>query len=154
MIKRKTITFRLYFLLYLLINMIYIGLELYKFKLRASFETNLQGDEYFHTLLGLGKVSIGLEYILTIFSIVFLVMALIYSKHETYNISLRKYILINIIFLIAFKGLGFILSKSLLITSGNLTQQNILMGYITLVALILYLFRTISRKRSEYRNII
>ena len=146
MVKNNKWLFTLYLIIYILTNIIYIGLELYKFKLRTLFDVNLQGNIYFNKVIELSKVSTGLEYLIAIISIIFLMITLIDCRYEMNDISLKSYIMINVGVWIGCKGMAVIFANLLTITMGNLTQQNILVIYITVIALIVYIFKILNKK--------
>lgn len=140
--KKNNVILRIYAIIYLTINICYVVLELYKFQLRNLFEA--YGEiQYINKVFSLAKVSLIMEYVIIIINIFFLAFVLYHDRKISNKLYLNRYIGINLVILLSIKIISIILTKTLLVANGNLNQQNIFTGYITLLAIIISILRAL-----------
>lgn len=140
-----SITTKLYLLIFYILNTIYFYLGIRKDKLAKFFFENLKYKEqqkfYFEKISNISNITTNIEYLLFFSNLIYLIILSIKYKQKKDDINMSEYLIVSIITLLSIKIISNILS--IIFSTGNLTQQTILVFAITIPVLIYFLLKRI-----------
>lgn len=148
--------FKLYLFIFSLLNLIYVCLEIYNFKLRESFSSlgnslSLIKEKYpseFIMSTNISKVNNIIVYLIFFINL-FCFIILIKKK---FNVKGKQFLTIHTIFLFVNSLISYILAAIFSVPIGNLIEQLFISYLITFIVLMYFIVKIIYRKVKLFIN--
>lgn len=139
--------FKFYLLSFSLLNLTYLCLEIYKFKLWETFSLieNIQPSDY-NMSMNISGVNNTIETIMIFVNLFCLVMLIVKKFNIKFNINTEQFLTIHIFYLFFTSIFSYILSIIFSVTIGNLIEQLLTAYVITFTVLIYYILKTLHEK--------
>lgn len=148
--------FKFYLLIFFLLNLTYVCLETYKFKLNEPFSSlgnslSLIKETYpldFIISTNISKVNNIIVYLIFCINLFCLIMLI----NKKFNVNAKQFLTIHIAFLFFASIISYVLSIIFLAPIGNLIEQLLTAYLITFIVLIYYILKTVYRKIKSLIN--